>query len=60
MGDAVTVSRKNKEETEGTVCCAADGNAHQNHDVVKALQEFKELKSVSAAGLKSNSEQRAR
>jgi hypothetical protein len=55
MGN-VTISQKNEVNTEETVHSAADEATHQNDDEVKALQEFKETKSVSAAGLKSKIE----
>jgi hypothetical protein len=55
MGDVVTISQKNELKTEGTVCSVADEETHQNHDEVKALQEFKP-KSLSAAGLKLKTE----
>jgi hypothetical protein len=42
MGDVVTISQKNEEETEGTVRSAADETTHHNHDEVKAPQQFKE------------------
>ena len=54
--DVVTISQKNEVKTEGTVCCVADETTHQNDYEVKAPQEFKETKSVSAAGLKPKTE----
>jgi len=58
MGDVVTVSQNNEVKTERTACSVTDETAHQNHDEVKAPQEFKETKSVSAAGLKPKTEQK--
>jgi len=56
MGDEVTISQNNEVKTEGSARSVADETAHQNHDEVKAPQEFKETKSVSPAGLKPKTE----
>jgi hypothetical protein len=52
----VTISQNNEVKTEGTACCVSDETAHQNHDEVRVLQEFKKPKSFSAADLKSKTE----
>ena len=55
-GDVVTISQNNEVKTEGTACSVSDETAHQNHDEVRVLQEFKKPKSFSAADLKSKTE----
>jgi hypothetical protein len=70
MEEVVTISQNNEEEIGVTVCFAADEATYQNRDEVKepqdvkapkeviAPQEVKETISVSAAGLKSMTEQK--